>query len=92
MTHRREGFGAAQGERAHIDLGLIPEFDSARAQRLGRAHRMLCWRFDGQERGDRAAQIPLAEGGREQGQHGKAELRTEVLDRRYHGRSARAEH
>src|SRR5262245_39212832 len=49
MTDRHECFGAAQRERAHIDLRLIPEFERVDRRSLRRGHRMVWRRFDGRE-------------------------------------------
>ncbi len=93
MADGHERFGAAERQRARIDLRLIPEFESVDGRRLGRVHRLGWRQVVGREHGgDTIAQIRLAERGWEQRQQGKAELRTKLPDRRHHGRNPRPKH
>src|SRR5665647_1008692 len=52
MAHPDERLGAADVERARVELRLIPEFEPARAYRLGHIDRRTQRLFDGEERGD----------------------------------------
>ena len=83
MTHADERLGAAQGEQADVDLGLVPELEPARPQRLGDVDRGRHRRLERDEAGDARAELVAAIGRGEDRQHGKAAILAAPL-RRHH--------